>query len=364
MTVFVKYSDWTTYPGLIIPSLPEIPRPVEESTAARGDLEGCDGRAASDQLRQPSIRRLVGSAALTIPYVDALAARMLGIDEHRSSFCGILPRPGHQGLETLRTLDDHFVDLDTGHVLGIVDGRDSERRRGLAVRPAAAVAPGRAGRGNRPVSGVPQGAADVATTHAGLGRCVPPAQARQRHAHGGPATAHPAGSWPAGDAPSIRSGPTDGCCCGAGTHSQPGHETDSARCSPPASCRLSDCSKSSSGRCSPQDPSRRGCRERPPADPRKTSLPAGSQQSLANSLPLVERDRSPHCPPARQPRNWKPTTPRSSTQKDRPGIQQSNQLQNAYPVAQCRQNSGMNVHHGRTFTTNREEPVIGHLRAY
>ncbi|MEW1986284.1 hypothetical protein, partial [Pseudarthrobacter oxydans] len=32
------------------------------------------------------------------------------------------------------------------------------------------------------------------------------------------------------------------------------------------------------------------------------------------------------------------------------------QLQNAYPVAQCRQNSGMNIPHGRTFTTNREEP--------
>jgi hypothetical protein len=43
-------------------------------------------------------------------------------------------------------------------------------------------------------------------------------------------------------------------------------------------------------------------------------------------------------------------------QKDRPGIHQRPELQNAYPVAQCRQNSGMNIHHGRTFTTNREEP--------
>ncbi|MFB0840534.1 hypothetical protein ACETK3_21375, partial [Arthrobacter sp. E44] len=41
----------------------------------------------------------------------------------------------------------------------------------------------------------------------------------------------------------------------------------------------------------------------------------------------------------------------------RPGIHQRTQLQNAYPVAQCRQNSGMNILHGRTFTTNREEPV-------
>jgi hypothetical protein len=29
--------------------------------------------------------------------------------------------------------------------------------------------------------------------------------------------------------------------------------------------------------------------------------------------------------------------------KDRPGIHQRPQLQNAYPVAQCRQNSGMNI---------------------
>jgi hypothetical protein len=43
-----------------------------------------------------------------------------------------------------------------------------------------------------------------------------------------------------------------------------------------------------------------------------------------------------------------------------PGIDQRTQLQNAYPVAQCRQNSGMNMHHGRTFTTNREEPVLAH----
>ncbi|MFB0840504.1 hypothetical protein ACETK3_21200, partial [Arthrobacter sp. E44] len=41
----------------------------------------------------------------------------------------------------------------------------------------------------------------------------------------------------------------------------------------------------------------------------------------------------------------------------RPGIHQRTQLQNAYPVAQCRQNSGMNILHGRTFTTNREEPL-------
>jgi transposase len=39
------------------------------------------------------------------------------------------------------------------------------------------------------------------------------------------------------------------------------------------------------------------------------------------------------------------------------------QLQNAYPVAQCRQNSGMNTHHGRTFTTNREEPGMWWRRA-
>lgn len=39
-----------------------------------------------------------------------------------------------------------IVDLDTGQVLGVVDGRDDKGCRGLAVRPAPAVAPERVGR--------------------------------------------------------------------------------------------------------------------------------------------------------------------------------------------------------------------------
>lgn len=70
--------------------------------------------------------------------------------------------------------------------------------RRLAVRPAASVAPWRAGSRDRPLGGIPQSPADVAAAHPGLGRRVPLGQARQRHAHRSPATAHPAGPWPAG----------------------------------------------------------------------------------------------------------------------------------------------------------------------
>jgi hypothetical protein len=30
---------------------------------------------------------------------------------------------------------------------------------------------------------------------------------------------------------------------------------------------------------------------------------------------------------------------------------------NAHPVAQCRQNGGINIHRSRSFTTNHEKPI-------
>ncbi|OAD97655.1 transposase [Arthrobacter sp. OY3WO11] len=53
------------------------------------------------------VQQVIGDAALRLPDVDLLAPRMLGIDEHR--------------YEPLMTT---IVNLDTGQVLGVVDGRD------------------------------------------------------------------------------------------------------------------------------------------------------------------------------------------------------------------------------------------------
>ncbi|MGO4234851.1 hypothetical protein [Pseudarthrobacter sp. YAF2] len=57
-----------------------------------------------------------------------------------------------------------MLGMDTGQVLGMVDGRDHKGRGGLAVRPTAGMAAGRAGRGNRPFRGVQEGVTDVAST--------------------------------------------------------------------------------------------------------------------------------------------------------------------------------------------------------
>jgi hypothetical protein len=62
-----------------------------------------------------------------------------------------------------------IVDLDTGQVLGVVDGRDDKDVGDCAVRPASGMAPGCAGRGNRHLHGVPEGVANVAAPHRGRG---------------------------------------------------------------------------------------------------------------------------------------------------------------------------------------------------
>nr|WP_275898058.1 transposase [Arthrobacter sp. Alg241-R88] len=95
--------------------------------------------------------------------------------------------------------DDHLVDLDTGQVLGIVDGRDSE---GVGDWPFARLLQWRLG--VQVVAIDPSAAVRKALRmwlprHRCFSQRVPPGQARQRrHAHRSPATPHPTGPWPAG----------------------------------------------------------------------------------------------------------------------------------------------------------------------
>jgi transposase len=72
------------------------------------------------------VQRALDSAALTLPDVDALAPRMLGIDEHRYRSVRFFRDPATQAWKRYEPWMTTIVDLDTGQVLGIVDGRDSE----------------------------------------------------------------------------------------------------------------------------------------------------------------------------------------------------------------------------------------------
>jgi transposase len=72
------------------------------------------------------VQRALDSAALTLPNVDPLAPRMLGIDEHRYRSVRFFRNPATKAWKLYERWMTTIVDLDTGQVLGIVDGRDSE----------------------------------------------------------------------------------------------------------------------------------------------------------------------------------------------------------------------------------------------
>nr|WP_234754079.1 hypothetical protein [Arthrobacter ramosus] len=164
----------------------------------------------------------------------------------------------------------------------------------LTLPDVDALAPGRAGRRDRPVSGIPQGPANVAPSHGSLGRRVPPGQARQGHAHRSPATAHPAGPRPPGTFHRPGLGQPAAAPARAAIHSRTGPGTCSAPCSPPGSYRLLAGQRTAPGTARHRVTRRRGRGERPPAESGRTSLAAGNEPSLAHDLPVVERNRSPH----------------------------------------------------------------------
>jgi len=61
---------------------------------------------------------------LQLPDVDALRPRMLGIDEHRFRSVRYFQDPATRAWTRFEPWMTTIVDLDTGQVLGIVDGRD------------------------------------------------------------------------------------------------------------------------------------------------------------------------------------------------------------------------------------------------
>ncbi|MEW1984611.1 transposase family protein [Pseudarthrobacter oxydans] len=112
----------------------EVPRRARSTRRLRDALVSAvigSGRAAAEAATSFGVswwlvQGSLDSAALTLPDVDALAPRMLGIDEHRYRSVRFFRDPATKAWKRYEPWMTTIVDLDTGQVLGIVDGRDSE----------------------------------------------------------------------------------------------------------------------------------------------------------------------------------------------------------------------------------------------
>ncbi|MDR7159813.1 ISL3 family transposase [Arthrobacter sp. BE255] len=112
----------------------QVPRRARSTHRLREALAAAvigSGRAAAEAAASFGVswwlvQQALDSAALTLPDVDALAPRMLGIDEHRYRSVRFFRDPATKAWKRYEPWMTTIVDLDTEQVLGIVDGRDSE----------------------------------------------------------------------------------------------------------------------------------------------------------------------------------------------------------------------------------------------
>jgi transposase len=112
----------------------QVPRRAQSTRRLRDALVSAvigSGRAASEAASSFGVswwlvQRALDSAALALPDVDALAPRVLGIDEHRYRSVRFFRDPATKAWKRYEPWMTTIVDLDSGQVLGIVDGRDSE----------------------------------------------------------------------------------------------------------------------------------------------------------------------------------------------------------------------------------------------
>ena len=77
------------------------------------------------QLGWATINTAVTADALTIPDPDMVPVRALGIDEHRFARAKWFKHPETAQWCRVEPWMSTFVDADTGHILGVVDGRSS-----------------------------------------------------------------------------------------------------------------------------------------------------------------------------------------------------------------------------------------------
>ena len=111
---------------------PQVPRRARSTRRLRETVLDAvidSGRAVSETAMAFGVswwlvQQVIGDAALRLPDVDRLSPRMLGIDEHRYRSVRFFQDPGTKVWTRYEPWKTTIVDLDTGQVLGIVDGRD------------------------------------------------------------------------------------------------------------------------------------------------------------------------------------------------------------------------------------------------
>ncbi|MGM7776843.1 ISL3 family transposase [Arthrobacter sp. KNU-44] len=114
-------------------STAQVPRRARSTGRLRDQLVDAvirSGRAVSETAAAFAVSWWMVRAALneacflTLPDVDRLSPRMLGIDEHRFRSVRYFQDPESKVWTRFEPWMTTIVDLDTGQVLGVVDGRD------------------------------------------------------------------------------------------------------------------------------------------------------------------------------------------------------------------------------------------------
>lgn len=117
---------------------------VLEAVVASG--RAVDEVAAAFAVAWWTVQATINAAVMTLPAVDDVRVRLLGIDEHRFRTVKFFRDPeandGRGGWKRVEPWMTTFVNLQTGQVVGVVDGRDSTA---VATWLAARTRPGAAG---------------------------------------------------------------------------------------------------------------------------------------------------------------------------------------------------------------------------
>lgn len=72
-----------------------------------------------------TVQAAINTAVMTLPAVDDVTVRLLGIDEHRFRTVRFFRDPDTRSWKRVEPWMTTFVNLQTGQVIGVVDGRDS-----------------------------------------------------------------------------------------------------------------------------------------------------------------------------------------------------------------------------------------------
>lgn len=127
------FCDETACPrGTFFEATVEVPRLARSIVRLRNMLVSAvidSGRAATETAAAHGVswwlvQRALTMAATRLPNVDKLRPRMLGIDEHRFRSVRFFKDPATKAWTRFEPWMTTIVDLDTGQVLGVVDGRD------------------------------------------------------------------------------------------------------------------------------------------------------------------------------------------------------------------------------------------------